>query len=243
MEGRLAAVGPDGEHAHLGALLEDAPADGARLEHVVADDHVVGRAPVDGQVDRDVLGVLADDREAPVCCEVTPDDLSQHLRHVDEENADGQRRRSSTPRAVLWNSPLGPTALRRGGLEPLPRVLGHRYYGPSLEPALCVYWRARAATSLRRRTSSLAKIVWTWFFTVGSSMQSRLAISLFVSPSAISATIADCRSVSCACERSGRRSAASAVTRRSSVAAICGEQSISPRTTLSIVATRSSIEP
>ena len=42
--------------------------------------------------------------------------------------------------------------------------------------------RICAAASLRRWTPSLSSRLWTWFFTVASSMESRAAICLFEQP-------------------------------------------------------------
>ena len=102
--------------------------------------------------------------------------------------------------------------------------------------------RARAAArssggglGAPRGTPSLSRMRCTWFLTVGSSMHSSRAISLFESPWSTSSTIWSSRTVSLsgagtrAASAGARRSRASVATRRSSTAAVHGEHGASPR--------------
>src|SRR5205807_36777 len=82
-----------------------------------------------------------------------------------------------------------------------------------------------AAASLRRRTRNLSSTLWTWFLTVGSSICSRTAISLFDKPSPIRPTTSRSRAVKVVGTGDASRSRATAPTRRSSAAAIRREHS------------------
>ena len=75
---------------------------------------------------------------------------------------------------------LGPVE-KTPGAGDRPQAMGSM--GPGALP------RKRAATSVRRPTSSRSRILWTWFFTVEVPSERRRAISLFDKPSSINRAI------------------------------------------------------
>jgi hypothetical protein len=83
-------------------------------------------------------------------------------------------------------------------------------------------------------------MLWTWFFTVATSMKSRVAISLLERPWAIRSTIWRSRVVSADASLDARRVAADEM-RRSSVVAIRGGKLASRRAALSTLETSSPI--
>ena len=183
VEDALLAVGAHLERAHAAAGADE------RAHAVVgggvrADDHEIRVVPLDRLPQVDGRLVLARRLEIRLAASDVPNDLAQQRWHVYEHDPGALQRISpsgtggeSAGGAPHVNGSPGPTSV-----QPEVRIRGARgsRSGSSSPRA-----RAAATASARRLTRSFSRMLCTWFLTVGSSICSELAISLFESPSAI----------------------------------------------------------